>query len=378
MIKLTILPPNVDKTLPMNHTDSKSRTKSQQIRQFIITEVEDSPKDIAKLTAEQFDISRQAVHRHLRRLLEEKILVASGATRGTEYELRNLVEWEKSYLLFEPLAESKHLLAESKHPLEENDVWDGDIHPRLKHLPKNVIDIWHCCFTEMFNNALEHSKGDRIWVNFAENAATATISIHDDGVGIFKKIQTTMQLSDERHASIELAKGKFTTDPDNHSGEGIFFTSRMLNEFQILSGSILFAHFHGEESAWVEEFKTPRPGTAVMMKLDNTTDRTSEQVFTQFASADSDYTFNKTIIPIHLALYGDDALVSRSQAKRVLVRLERFDTVIFDFKKVERIGQAFADEIFRVFAKRHPQIHLSAINHNEAVERMIRRAQTHK
>ena len=58
-------------------------------------------------------------------------------------------------------------------------------------------------------------------------------------MGIFKKIQKALDLLDERHAILELAKGKLTTDPKHHTGEGIFFTSRMFDEFTILSGGVL-------------------------------------------------------------------------------------------------------------------------------------------
>lgn len=53
---------------------------------------------------------------------------------------------------------------------------------------------------------------------------------------------------------------------------------------------------------------------------------------------------------------------------------ERFDEALLDFKGVRSIGPAFADEIFRVFAAAHPNVQLIAINANEQVTAMIRRA----
>jgi STAS-like domain of unknown function (DUF4325) len=75
-----------------------------------------------------------------------------------------------------------------------------------------------------------------------------------------------------------------------------------------------------------------------------------------------------------IAQYGNDKLISRSQANRLLARVEVFKTVIFDFAGVPTIGQAFADEIFRVFPNRHPEIRISSVNENEEVARMIKRA----
>lgn len=74
---------------------------------------------------------------------------------------------------------------------------------------------------------------------------------------------------------------------------------------------------------------------------------------------------------MNLAQYGNDKLISRSQAKRVVARLDLFKTILFDFTGVPTIGQAFADEIFRVFANEHPNIALLPIHANSEVQRMI-------
>jgi len=115
----------------------------------------------------------------------------------------------------------------------------------------------------------------------------------------------------------------------------------------------------------------------VVMKLSNNTSRTSKQVFDRFTS-DDDYGFTKTVVPVKLTQYGDDKLVSRSQAKRLLTRVDKFKTVIFDFSDVESVGQAFADEVFRVFANRHPEMELIPINANKDVKQMINRALSHE
>lgn len=67
--------------------------------------------------------------------------------------------------------------------------------------------------------------------------------------------------------------------------------------------------------------------------------------------------------------------VSRSQARRVLAGLEKFETIILDFDKVPTIGQGFADEIFRVFQKKHPRKEIVPANTNEAVQFMIDRVE---
>ncbi len=210
-----------------------------------------------------------------------------------------------------------------------------------------------------------------IGIQLRKSATTTEIALYDDGIGIFKKIQSELGLLDERHAILELSKGKLTTDPDNHTGEGIFFTSRMFDDFEILSGGTYFSHKFGEEEDWILERDKFSSGTAVWMKLHNHTSRTAKKVFDQFTS--DDFGFTKTVVPVRLAQYGDDKLVSRSQAKRLLVRIDRFKSVIFDFQGVDTIGQAFTDELFRVFSLKHPEIELTAIRTNSSVKHMILR-----
>jgi len=102
--------------------------------------------------------------------------------------------------------------------------------------------------------------------------------------------------------------------------------------------------------------------------------RALKEVFDQYASGSGDYGFSRSHIPVFLARYGDENLVSRSQAKRLLNRLERFKEIVFDFQGVGLIGQAFADEIFRVFQNEHPEANLTWINASADVNQMIRRA----
>jgi len=333
------------------------RMRGENIRRYIIANVEKHPKNIALVTSDKFGISRQAVNKHLQKLVKEKALVRRGKTRNRSYALHPLEEWQKRYQLSMDLA--------------EDIAWRTDVAPSLQQLPDNVLDIWHYGFTEMFNNVIDHSEGSNVTIRFQKTATTTELMIGDDGIGIFRKIQDELGLLDERHAILELAKGKLTTDPTNHTGEGIFFTSRMFDSFDILSGGTFFTHKFEDEEDWILE-STSSQGTWVWMKINNHTSRTTKRIFDQYSSGD-DYGFTKTVVPVRLAQYDEDKLVSRSQAKRLLVRVDRFQTVILDFEDVESIGQAFADEIFRVFQSKHPEIELVTIKANSVVKRMISR-----
>ncbi len=340
----------------------KIRPRGEDIRKFILQHVETRPHDIAKAITEHFEITRQAANKHLKKLTGEGCLTEQGNTRGRIYKIAPLSKWDKLYRIADNL--------------EEHVIWTNDIKPALGNLPQNAMNIWHYGFTEMFNNAIDHSEGSKIVVAISKTAAYIEMVIADDGVGIFKKIQNRMNLLDERHAIFELSKGKLTTDPKHHSGEGIFFTSRAFDSFDISSGGVHFRHEYEQAEDWVLEHQNPIQGTGVFLKLHNHGARTLAKVFDDYTSEDAEYGFTKTVVPVKLATYGSDALISRSQARRVLARVELFKTVIFDYQEIPEIGQAFADEIYRVFAHQHPEIEIVSINTSAKVDQMISRAKS--
>ena len=333
------------------------RPHSEAIRAFILKHVRN--EGLAGMVAEKFGITRQAANQHLRKLVSEGAIYAEGRTRNRIYKLAATNSSRFKYPIVPGLA--------------EDEVWRADIFPLLSSLPSNVITLWQWAFTEMFNNAIDHSAGTRIMVSVKKTALYTEISVEDDGVGIFKKIQKELGLADERQAIFELSKGKLTTDARNHSGQGIFFTSRMVNAFNILSGGVYFSHEIASEEDWMLERSGTSQGTAVLMKVDNHTARTTAKTLAKF-SVDGSYGFNKTVVPVGLARYGSDQLVSRSQAKRVLARVDQFAHVLFDFSGIDEIGQAFADQIFRVFANEHPEMKLLPIHANKAIMGMIQAA----
>ena len=222
----------------------------------------------------------------------------------------------------------------------------------------------------MVNNALDHAEGSTLTVVVDRGSSKTRVQVLDDGVGIFRKIKASFHLEDETQAILELAKGKLTTDPDRHSGQGIFFTSRMLDEFSILSRGAYFSHQAKRPDDWILADDDPDTSTMVSMAPDNNTDRTLKDVFDQYSSGDN-YDFSKTVVPLRLAKFGDEKLISRSQAKRALSRVERFKTVVFDFAGIEVIGQAFADEVFRVWATSHEDVTCFVIDASPDVRKMI-------
>jgi len=333
---------------------------SRRIRDFLLQGIAEGEADLVALGSARFGLSRQAIHRHLAALRQAGLIEASGRTRARRYALTVL---------------ERKSTETSLAGLEEHRLWQETVAPWFGDVPEPARRIWQYGFSEMVNNAIDHSEGHHLEIAMERDAVKIRMDIFDDGVGIFSKIQQALGLDDERHAVLELAKGKLTTDPARHTGEGIFFTSRAFDGFAILSGGTIYLAGSGEPDEWIMERPQAATGTWVRMELRSHTQRSLTQLFAAFSSQDGEFSFKRTVVPVRLLRYGQDQLVSRSQARRLLARFERFDVVVLDFAGVDMIGQAFADEIFRVFAREHPQTAIQAEHASVDVSQVIRRAQ---
>lgn len=353
---------SVNKTRAELYSELPRRTRTRLVREHILRSVETTPK-IASPTAKQFGISRQAVNRQLDILVDMGMLTVAGERRGRTYQLAVRASKE------ERLAVSAEL--------HEDEVWVEKFAPLVSDLPENVKRICNYGFTEMLNNVIDHSGSPLVILGLRLTATRLDLTVFDLGVGIFNKIQAACELETPRIAVFELTKGKFTTDPERHTGEGIFFTSRMFDSFAILSGSFYLAHDRRSRD-WLLESRRDekRTGTSVILQIDPRSTHTCEEVLTYYATEQDDYAFNRTTIAIDLAVSDGEQLVSRSQAKRVAARLDKFREVFLDFKNIATIGPAFADELFSVVRKQNPAVQLIPINANEEVTKMIRRAET--
>ncbi len=132
-------------------------------------------------------------------------------------------------------------------------------------------------------------------------------------------------------------------------------------------------HSDTRKDDWLIEQPKAATGTSVAMRLMNDSTRTTKEIFDKFATPE-EFTFAKTIVPVRLAQHEGEKLVSRSQAKRLIFRFEKFKTVILDFEGVAEIGQAFSDEVFRVFQNAHTDVKLVPVNMTTAVKEMVSRA----
>jgi hypothetical protein len=331
------------------------------IKNYIISNVSENPNKITQQVCDHFGITKPTVLKYINELSEATIIKKTGSNRYPNYQL----------------VETVHKWKYPNNTLEEDILWRNDLLPLLKDLKSNVKDICQYGFTEMVNNVIDHSDADNLDVELILDYLKIRIWVNDDGIGIFRKIKNALGLEHSKHAILELAKGKFTSDPENHSGEGIFFTSRAFDKFMITSHKLTFYGVGNSDGILWEE-KEDLFGTFVHMEIDKNSQTQLVDIFNEYADPDKDPSFHKTLIPVKLMEHEGEALISRSQAKRLINRFDRFVEVVLDFDGVKQIGQAFADQIFRVFQNKHPNVHLIVINASEEVANMIKRVQSTK
>lgn len=339
---------------------SLAKQSKVDVREFILQNVSKNPDGISSLTRDKFRLSRTSLARYMRELIRDELITATGNTYARRYQLKKIVDLNLSIELY----------AEQS----EDTIWRFRILPHIKNLNPNIVDICQYGFTEMFNNAIDHSGSKDAIISFEQTYTTVSISIIDHGIGIFEKIKRDFKLVDERDALLELSKGKLTSDSSKHSGEGIFFTSRMFDEFSIRSGYLFYSRVRKDGDDWdwlIETIDKPNYeiGTAVYMEISTSANWTPRQVYDRYQH--EEIGFRKTHVPVKLGKYPGEQLVSRSQAKRVLSRFEKFSEVILDFDGVPEIGQPFADEIFRVYRNSHPGVSVTAVRANPTIRRMI-------
>lgn len=277
---------------------------------------------------------------------------------------------------------NKYLLSETRdikvyhtnRVLEEDKIFGDMMENVVAKLPENVRRIWQYAFTEMMNNAIDHANATEITVYVAHNSASTKVIIEDNGIGIFDKIKKYYGYDSLDDAVNELFKRKLTTDSENHTGEGIFFTSRVIENFGVLSGGKIFTHnTHFDITRDVADVPslcelTDSKGTKVVMIMLNNSRVNIKEEFDMFSDVDKG--FMKTEIPLK-NIFTDGFPVSRSQAKRLSTRFDDFEEVILDFDKIDDIGQGFAHELFVVFKRNHPEVNNVIKNENDDVKKMI-------
>ena len=303
-------------------------------------------------------VSRQAAHYQLSAMVKRGDLAHEGAGRGSHFRRLALLAYHYNL-----------------NGLTEDEVWfeeKTEIGRRdLKILDNpNIMPLLNFTFTEMVNNAIDHSRGTNLKVRWYVHEDYLAFDVADDGIGAFKNMALDRGLANEFDSIGEIAKGKQTSAPHAHSGLGIFFTSRMANRFELTSGRLSWIVDNRRQDVAVEWLERPRVGTLVRCEFDADTTTKAIEAFDTMSIPDAPGVHRSTI---RVSLFQNgDTFVSRSEAKRLAANLESFGKVEIDFAGVRQIGQGFIDELFRVWQSDHPETLLIATNTNPAIDALLR------
>jgi hypothetical protein len=328
--------------------------KRQNVKEQILGLVDSRGTVASRDLAAATGLTRQAIHGHLASLVQDRVLVAEGRGRGVRYRRPG----------------SARSWSFRRAGLAEDRVWQqvSAEEPTVRASPEleSTLDY---ALTELVNNAIEHSQGERVDVRVAIAGPTLVLEVVDDGVGVFEHLRRRLGLESQLHAIQELSKGKTTTDPAHHTGEGIFFVSKLATLFVMESLRTRWTVDNVRHDQAVGSGSHDQ-GTLVRFEIERDTRRRPKDVFDAYTE---DFAFARTRIVVKLFEIGV-RFVSRSEARRLLQGLDRFHEVILDFRGVEEVGQGFADEVFRVWAGAHPQTRLVPEAMTPTVEFMVRRA----
>lgn len=338
--------------------------KQEETRKYILRKIALDDQEFLSKTMDNFEISCENVKEYIRESIQMGEIITSQKS-GCGYELVERIQ--------------KLCINLKKENMGEDQIFNMQIAPYLKECNKEAFRIWQYTCEEMLNNVIDHSCGENIYIEVYTNALFSKVVIVDDGIGTFKTLLTYMQnhgwekprIED---ALLELYKGKITSMEECHSGEGIFFSSKMVDSYVLWSDSPMYVYGSSREAKVIKSHllayasRINKIGTMVCMSLENETNRKIKEIFDMYTDVEEG--FIRTHIPVKEACINGEP-VARSQARRICNRLDQFKEVIFDFSNVEFMGQGFADEVFRVYAVKNPQILLRPINMIPQVRRMI-------
>ncbi|OGH12181.1 MAG: hypothetical protein A2857_03335 [Candidatus Levybacteria bacterium RIFCSPHIGHO2_01_FULL_36_15] len=310
--------------------------------------------------------TRQYVSSVINQMVKQGILLKGGSTASAFYALP-----QNTDQIYEAIK-----LRFKRESLEEHRVFNSirDKHDLIKNLHENVSSILFYAFTEMLNNAIEHSESKYVEIEMRVDARNLNFVINDFGIGVFRNVMKKRGLKSEIEAMQDLSKGKTTTVPHSHTGEGIFFTSKVADIFELDSFGYKMRVDNLIKDVFFQETTEIKKGTKVTFTISIHSKKHLSDIFNKFVTEPGEVGFDKTEILVRLFIQGT-IYISRSQARRILAGLEKYKTIVLDFDKVKTIGQAFADEIFRVFQQRHPEIKIQPINMIEPVKFMINRVE---
>lgn len=330
------------------------------LTQWITAAAVDHPEHLVDVVAARLAVPRRSAQAVLRRLAAAQWLQRDGTPRKPAWRPGTLRQVVRHY----PLA-----------GLMEDRPWRQDFAPYFP-LPPNVQRMAQHAFTELVNNAIDHSGGTQVTVSLRQTPAHLQLLVSDDGCGLFRSIEQSFDIGEPTLVMLELAKGRLSSQPQRHSGLGLLVTSQLADVFD------LRANAHGfQRRAWSTTPWHPmptaaplagRPGTSIYLAIALDTSRTLDSVQRSLSADGRSFAFDRVQVPLRL-LAGDSqpVLASRAEARRVASRLAGFRRAEIDFTGLSEIGHAFAHELFAVIRRERPDLELVPIGAAPPVAEML-------
>ncbi|NDG27346.1 MAG: ArsR family transcriptional regulator [Proteobacteria bacterium] len=143
-------------------------------------------KSASSELVESIKISRQALASHLSALVETGTVIKTGSTRNAHYEINP----HPLKPVRHPHQKKIHLIKKTKG-LEEDRVYTEvcRILDLLRFISPHVQTLFGYAFTEILNNAIDHSLSSQVIISVEIFPKEIEFRITDKGIGIFKNIQ---------------------------------------------------------------------------------------------------------------------------------------------------------------------------------------------
>lgn len=253
--------------------------------------------------------------------------------------------------------------------LQEDLPWRRDFAPCFE-MPASIARMVQHGFTELLNNAVDHSGGKSVTVSLRQTPLQMQLLVSDDGCGLFERIEQSFGIADPQLALLELSKGKLSSAPERHSGQGLFFTARLADVLSVHANGAAFQRRAWDRQPWHRGKPANRGGTSVYMAIALDSPRTLDTVLAAHNLQPGGLSFDHTEVPLQLLAEGG-VLASRAEARRAVARLTQFCSAQVSFAGVEDLGHGFADEMFRVFARANPGVQLMPVDMSPRVAAMV-------
>jgi anti-sigma regulatory factor (Ser/Thr protein kinase) len=332
-----------------------ARLDLNEISRWITAAVLAHPDDLASHLALRLAITRRSATTLMRRLETAQWLAREGTSRKPV--------WRPGLLR---QAVHRYALAD----LDEALPWARDFAPLFTLSPTVARNAQHA-FTELLNNAIDHSGGTCVTVSIRQTPTHLQLLVSDDGCGLFDRIGKAFRIDDPALAMLELSKGKLTSQPDRHTGRGLYFTARIADVLDLHANHHAFQHRAWQRHQWQRTRAMPHPGTAVFVAIALDSTLGLDEVMRAHSADGAGMRFERTVVPLKLMTAERVGLESRAQARRVAERLGGFRRAELDFSGIDTIGHAFADELFRVIPRAHPALELVPVHATAQVAALI-------